>query len=148
MFGAGVVDDESSFKIVEGIQNEVDILYIVFNRGGIDVVDDSLNMDGRIDAFQFGSGSDGLGKVFSDVVFVVKRLTLEVGNFNEVPVDDSQESDTGAHQQFGGDASERAGTDQGDTCVADFSLPCCTDGRKSYLPGIPVVIFQSVSSLV
>ena len=71
MLGAGVVDDKSSFKIVESVKNKIDILYVVFNRGRIDVVHNGFNMNGGIDASQFGSCSDGLGKVLPDVVFVV-----------------------------------------------------------------------------
>jgi hypothetical protein len=148
VFGAGVIDNESRFKVVERIQNEIDILYIVFHGGGIDIVHDGFNVDHRIDAFQFGSGGDGLGEVVPHILFVVKGLPLEVREFDEIPVDDSQETDSRPYQQFGGDAAERTGADEGDASVSNFLLPFCSDGRKSNLPGIPVVIFQTASSLV
>ena len=76
MFRAGVIHNKARFKIIEAIQNEIDIRDEVFNICGIDIVDFDFDLDGRIHEPQLRFCSDRFGKIVSDIFFIKEGLAL------------------------------------------------------------------------
>ena len=67
------------------------------------------------------------------VALGVERLALEVGEFNDVAIDEGECSDAGAREVVGGDASERAHPDQERVRVAQAALAVFPDEGEELL---------------
>jgi len=55
--------------------------------------------DVRVDAGDVAAGGFGFGKGLSGVVFVEEDLSLEVGKFDVIAVDDGEMADSGTGEQ-------------------------------------------------
>jgi hypothetical protein len=108
MFGACVVQDKSRFEVIETIEHDIDVGDVVFDVGGIHIVDFCLNIDRGIDTPKFCFRRDRLREVFLEIVLVEQRLPLQVREFNKVAVDDSQKPNTGTHDLIRHNGAERA----------------------------------------
>jgi hypothetical protein len=100
VFRARVIENESRLEVIEGVKDKIDILYVVFDIGGIHIVDNGLDLNTGIDSSQFLFRSLCLGKVPPDILFIVERLPLQVRCFDEVAVNDTQPTHARARQQF------------------------------------------------
>ena len=109
-------------KIVGPINNNVDIRQEVFGVAPSDVLRQGLNGDVTIGHFQLLCGCFGLCPPHLRVLFIVQRLTLQVGRFHDVPIDEADESDAGPHQLRRGDRTESSHPDYRDARSVEPSL--------------------------
>jgi len=114
MLGARIVYDKAGFKIVEGIQHEIDIGEVVFDVPGIHIIDFGFDLNGGIDPTKFRFGRSSFRKIALDVGFIEQRLALQIGDLDEIPIHHSHETNAGTDNLIRHDRAERTKTDQQD----------------------------------
>ena len=90
VFEGNVVDEVAGVEIVGAVEDELGGVGEFFDGVGIDVGDDGFDGDVGVDTVEFAGGGLGLGEVFVDVALVEEDLALEVVEFDEIAVDDSE----------------------------------------------------------
>ena len=93
----------------------------------------------RIESRDLAGGCDCLGHRFSRIVFVKKRLPLQVAGFDIIPVEDAQCADAGAREQRGQNGTGGAASHDDDTRSLQFFLAVGSDSFKQNLPRVPVL---------
>ncbi len=83
-----VVEQHAGFEIVGAVEDHVDALGQIHDVGVIDVGDQRLDRDLRVDFSQLGRRGNGLGQAGCDVVLVEQHLPLQVVDFQKVAIDD------------------------------------------------------------
>ncbi len=104
--------------------------------GAVDVGDDRLDRDRRVDLPQLARGGLGLGQVVRHVGLVEQHLPLEVARLDEVAVDDADEADAGADQGVGQHGAERAAAAERDARREQLLLPGLADAGEAHLAGV------------
>src|SRR5437016_2061 len=102
----------------------------------IDVGHDGVDLDSRVDLDKAIFRRDCLGQSGSDVVFVVKYLTLKIVQLQKVAIDDSQLADACAGERIGDDRSQRPAADDKRLRRQKLSLAFDTKRRETHLPCI------------
>ena len=82
--------------------------------GGDEVGDVGVDGDGGVEESDLAAGGFGFGEGFAGVGLVEEDLTLEVGGFDEVAVDEGEGADAGAGEEGGGGGSGGSDADDGD----------------------------------
>ncbi len=117
---AGVVDEVTRGKIVGAVEDDVvsgdECEGIIMSETG----DDRRDLDQWIQSAQTGSG--GFGFRNSSVGSRVENLSLEVGNIDDVGVDDSDATDAGSGEIKERGAAETTRTDDEDGAAFQFFL--------------------------
>ena len=103
-----VVDQVTHLEVVGAVEDQIGVLGQFEDVGPIDVGDDRLDVNRRVDGREFSRGGLGLGQVLGDVLLVEEHLPLQVGRFDEVAIDDADMADAGANQGVGQHGAEGA----------------------------------------
>lgn len=135
-FECEIVEEEAGFEVVGAVEDEIDVLGEAQNIFGGDVGDDGFDADGGVDAGEFIRGGDGLGELGAEVFFVEEDLALEVGDFDEIAIDESDESDSRADERFGEMGAEGADTTDEDAGVPEFFLSFESEAVKEDLAAV------------
>jgi len=144
-FEGEIVDEETGFEVVSAVEEEVDVLGELQDVFGRDVGDDGFEAAGRIDACEFVCGGDGFGELGAEVVFIEEDLTLEVGEFDEVAVNESDVSNACADEGFGEDGAERADATDENAGVQEALLSCRADPVKEDLAAVAIEVRGAVT---
>ena len=102
----------------------------------IDVGHDRLDLDLRIDPPQFVGSGDGFGQIGGDVVLVEEHLPLQVGDFDEIAVDDPQLPHARTRQGVGRHAAQCAATTNEHAAGQQPPLAFLSERSKADLTGI------------
>ena len=113
-FYADIIDQKPGFKIVGSVQNEMDVFDKAFDIRKINIRYDRLNLNLGIDFLNLSFGGDRFRKILFDVLFVKENLALEIIEFNEIAIDDSDESHAGTCERIHQNGSERTTTNNRD----------------------------------
>ena len=87
--------------------------------------------------FSFREGFAGIG-------FIEEDLSLEVGGFDEVSVDESESADAGAGEERGCRGSGGSDADDGDMGVGEVLLTGGADAGEEDLTGVAVMIGDEI----
>jgi hypothetical protein len=79
---------------------------------------------------------DRFRQTLARVSFGEHRLSLQVGGFDEIAVNDSEMADTGTRQSFRLRRSQRTAADDGGTRAEQTPLSRLANAIKKYLPAI------------
>jgi hypothetical protein len=132
-FEGGIVDEVSGFEVVGAIEYEVDVLAEFLNVAEVEVGDNGFDVDFGVDSTEAAVGGDGFGELLVGVVFVEEDLALEVGEFDEVAIDDADVSDAGAGEAVSEDAAEGAAAGEQDGAVFEALLSEFADAAEEHL---------------
>jgi hypothetical protein len=146
MLGARIVNNKTSFKVIEGIEYKIDVGEIVLNIRGIRIIDFGLDLHGRIDAAELRLGGDRLRDIASDVLFVEQGLALQIGKLNKISIDHSEKPEAGAHELIRNDRSQRAQTYEQRPRRCQTFLALFADWREPGLSRISVIEGQCFPS--
>ncbi|MEY2727522.1 MAG: hypothetical protein RLZZ458_3389 [Planctomycetota bacterium] len=132
-FESGIIDEVSGFEVVGAIEDEVDVLAECPDVAEVEVGDDGFDVDFGVDSTEPAVCSDGFGELFGGVGFVEEDLALEVGEFDEVAIDDADVSDAGAGQAVGKYAAECTAAGKQDSAVFKALLSEFADAAEEHL---------------
>src|SRR3990170_2081007 len=99
-----LVDEEARLEVVRAVEDESGL---VKEQGDVvvrEVVAARLDCDARVDCSQPLSGTLRLRK--ADVCLCIERLALEVGQLDDVTVDEDEPADAGAAEQLSAHRAE------------------------------------------
>lgn len=137
-FEGDIVDEEAGFKIVGAVEDEMDGVGEREDIFGGDVGDLGVEGAGGIDFGELVGGGDGFGELRAEVVFVEEDLSLEVGEFDEVAIDESNIADARADKGLCEDGAERTDAADEDAGVAEFFLTFGADAVEEDLAAVAV----------
>ena len=132
VFHGDVVEEISRGDVVGAVDDEVDVGE-GFDVCGVGVGNDGVDLDLVIDLLQTPGGGDGFGDLLGGVALVEEDLALEIGQLDEVAIDDSQETDAGAGEELGSDGAERAAADEEQARFCEAILALGADLGKKLL---------------
>jgi len=104
-----------------------------------------MDGNGRVEAGDGAGGGDGLGEGFGGIGFVIEPLTLEVGRFDVVAIDEAERANASAGEGGGVEGAEGTAAYNGDAGGEEAFLPGLPDGGKEDLPGIAVPLVRGHS---
>jgi hypothetical protein len=90
----------------------------------------------RVNQRQMVNTGDSFRQTLARVMFGEHRLSLQVGGFDEIAVNNQKASDTGTRQAFGLRRSQRTATDDDGTRARKTLLSRLANAIKKYLPAI------------
>jgi hypothetical protein len=101
-----VVDEVAGFEVVGGVEDQIDGDEVRWAEefvdvGGDEIGDVGVDGDRGVEESNLAAGGFGLGEGFAGVGLVEEDLTLEVGGFDEVAVDEGEGADAGAGEEGG-----------------------------------------------
>ena len=131
-----IIDEESRFKIVGAIEENIERTKEFAHVARAEVGDDPFHSDTGIDGAQLLLRGKRFGQGFFGVGFIEKRLALQVGRLNKIAVNDSQLTDASADQETGGSSSDRTATDDDRTGGEQSFLAFRTDPGEKHLARI------------
>jgi hypothetical protein len=146
MLGARIVYYESSFKIVQRVEDQIDTVQIIFNVRWVYVVDPGFDLNGRIDPAQFRFGGYRLGKIAPHIALIEQRLALQVREFHKISIDQPDKADAGADNLIGGNSSKGPKADQQNSGRREAQLAGFADGGKSNLARVTFIRIQGLPS--
>ena len=97
-----IIDQEARFKIVGAIEDKVATGKKFRGILGPKIGHNTLHLDAGIDRAQLLFGGHGFGQGIAGVGLVEQHLALEIGGFDEVPVNDLDGAHSRANQQIAG----------------------------------------------
>jgi hypothetical protein len=135
LVNAEIVDEVAGLEVVGGVEDEVGAFEQ--GQGGGDEVGD-VGGDGEVgvDGGEFAAGGFGFGEGVAGVGFVVEHLSLEVGLFDEVAIDEGEVADAGAGEQGCGGGSGGSAADDGDVGLGEPLLAFGADAGEEDLAGV------------
>jgi hypothetical protein len=95
-----------------------------------------LDVDVRIDALEFSLGRDGFRQLGRNVVLVVQHLSVKIGDFEKIAIDQSQVSNSGAREQLGKHGAQSATTAHEYSAGLQLVLPRLAEGAESGLSNV------------
>ncbi len=144
MLDREVVDEVAGFEVVGGVENQVGETEEFVDVGGDEVVDAGVDRDGGVEESDFAAGGFGFGEGFAGVGLVEEDLTLEVGGFDEVAVDEGESADAGTGEEGGGGGSGGSDADDGNVGGAKEMLAGGPDAGEEDLTGVAIVICDAI----
>ena len=108
--------------------------------GGDEVGDLRVDGDGGVEEGDFAACGFGFGKAVASIGLVEENLTLEIGGFDEVAVDEGKGADAGAGEERGGCGSGGADADDGDVRGGEELLARGSNAGEEDLAGVAVLI--------
>jgi len=79
---------------------------------------------------------DRFGKGFARIGFLEKRLALKIRELDEIAINDSEATDSGAHEEIGRDGAERSAADKNSARLEEALLAFFADAGKKNLARI------------
>jgi len=76
----------------------------------MEVGDETFDGNRGIDGPEFALGGDGLGESIAGVGFIEEDLTLQIGRFDEVTIDDAEAADAGTNEEVCGGGPDGSAT--------------------------------------
>ena len=110
------------------------------NVGWDEVCDLGVNGDGGVEQSDLKAGGFGFGKGLAGVLFVEQDLTLEVGGFDEVSVDQREGADACSGEQGGSGGSGGSNTDDGYVSGGEELLTGVADAGEENLARVAILI--------
>ena len=110
------------------------------NVGWDEVCDLRVDGYGGVEQSDLQAGGFGFGKAFPGVGLVKQDLTLEVGGFDEVSVDEGEGADASAGEQGGSGGSGGSNPDDGYVGGGEELLTGVADAGKENLAGVTILI--------
>jgi len=112
--------------------------------GGDEIGDVGVDCDVGVEEGDLAAGGFGFGKGVAGVGLVEEDLTLEVGGFYKVAVDEGEGAYTGAGEERGGGCAGGSYADDGDVGVGEELLAGGADAGEEDLAGVTVSIRDGV----
>lgn len=137
-FDREIVDEVAGFKVVGGIEDEVDALEEVFDVGCVEIDGEGFDGDFAIEEGDFGGGGGGFGALFAGMLFVKKPLPLEVGPLDDITVEDLEVSNTGPGESAGLEGAESTAPNNRNLRCGQARLAFSTKWREADLPRVAV----------
>ena len=96
----------------------------------IEIVHDRRDADGGVDLRESASSGLRLGDGVCHVPFIEQHLSLQIGDLDEVAVDDCQVTDAGSGEELRGHAAKRATPKDERGRIAQTPLPIFAEAGK------------------
>ena len=128
-----VVEQESRLKVVGAVEDQVKTLQEFGNISRSEVANDTLDFDLRIQLSKLGFRSHSLWQCLAGVIFVEKRLPVEVGWLDKVAIDDTKSSHSGPRKQLGRRSTDGAATHNDSARCQQFALAFLAHACKENL---------------
>ena len=109
-----------------------------FNIARVGIDDVGIDGDGGVDRSQPFSRRGSFGPVRAGMIFVEQNLSLKVGEFDDVAIDQAKEAEARAHQLFGDLAAQCPAPDQQHPRGSKPGLAFVADVREQGLSVVSV----------
>jgi len=133
-----VVDEVAGLEVVGGVEDEVAAAEQFGDVCRDKVGDAGMDGDGGVEEGDLAAGGFGLGQRGCGVGLVEEDLTLKVGGFDEVAVDEGEGANAGTGEERGGRGTSGSAANDGDMSSAEALLTELADAGKEDLAGVAV----------
>jgi hypothetical protein len=135
-----VIYEVAGFEVVGCVENEVGRGEEFVDVGGDEICDVGVDGNGGVEERDFAAGGFGFGEGFEGVGLVEEYLSLEVGRFYEVAVDEGEGANAGTGQERSCGGSGSPDADDGDVGGGKQVLAESADAGEEDLTGVAVLI--------
>jgi hypothetical protein len=131
-----VIDQETGFKVVGAIEQEITTGEQFHGILRAEIGDDASHGDAGIDGQQLARSGDGFGKGLASIGFIEKRLALEVRGLDEVAVNDFDGPNAGANEKVGRSSANGAATNDSGARSQQPLLAFEANSGEEHLPRV------------
>ena len=128
-----VVEQESRLKVVGTVEDQVKTLEEFGDISRSEVRNDTLDLDLRVQLSKLGFRCHSLWQCLAGVIFVEKRLPVQVGWLDKVAIDDTKSSYSGPRKQLGRRSTDGAATHNDSARCQQFALAFLAHAGKENL---------------
>lgn len=128
-----VAAEVASGEVVGAVEDEVAAVGEVHGVGGAEAVVDDGDAEGGVEGLEAGGGGGGFG--LAGVCFGEEDLALEIGEGDDIVVDDDEVADASGGEVEEGRAAETASAETEDGGAGEFILGFGAEAREGELTG-------------
>lgn len=135
-----VVDEVAGLEVVGGVEDDLGVGEEGVDVGGDEVFDVGVDADVGVEEGDLTAGGFCLGERVEGVLLVEEDLTLEIGGFDEVAVDEREGADPGAGEERGCRGSGGSAAYDGGVSGGEALLACGANAGEENLAGVTLAV--------
>ncbi len=137
-----IIGQVAGLEVVEPIDHDVRAIGIAFDIPVVDVIDDRRDVYLRIDPGDLAFRRLRFGDCIGNIPFVEQHLPLQVGELDEVAINDDQVPNPGPGQQVCSHGTERPAAKNERGGAEQFVLPLYSETGQKHLAVITVQVVR------
>ncbi len=133
LFERNVVDQIANLEIVRAVENQRDAICEFSDVGIVHIGDDRFDRHFGVDSSKSSSGGNNFGQVIGHILFIEQNLTLQITEFDEVSIDNTNMPHASSDHRVGQNAAQCSAAHQQDSTVGEFLLSLFADSGEQHL---------------